>query len=144
MTPLRLSSTVVVFTFALSELPLSKKLLVEVILGLRWSPTLVHLSCSDLNRFQLETISVSVHTFKRAWYETFPLLHSQPEPVLNDLLSDGEASQDWPSAMHDHMSISFNVHPTRWLPPSEVLYKHFAGFLLSILLLTNKRTSVFS
>lgn len=28
---------------------------------------------------------------------------------LNDLLSSGEVSQDWPSSMHDHMSTPFLI-----------------------------------
>ncbi len=32
-----------------------------------------------------------------------------PHRWLNDLLSSGEVSQDWPSSMHDHMSTPFNV-----------------------------------
>lgn len=35
------------------------------------------------------------------------------KPALNDLLADGQASEDWPFAMHDHTSISFNIPLTR-------------------------------
>lgn len=119
-------------------------MLVEVVLGRSWNPTLFRPACNDLNCFQFESISVGLHTCKRAWYETFPLLHLEAKPVLNDLFSDGEASKDWPSAMHDHMSISFNIRQTRWPLPSEVLYKHFAGFSLSVLLPTNERSGIFS
>lgn len=31
--------------------------------------------------------------------------------LLNDLFPSGVVSQDWPSAMHDHMSTSFSVSP---------------------------------
>lgn len=119
-------------------------MLVEVVLGRSWNPTLFRPACNDLNCFQFESISVGVHTCKHAWYETFPLLHSEAKPVLNDLFSDGEASKDWPSAMHDHMSISFNIRQTWWPLQSEVLYKHFAGFSLSVLLPTNERAGIFS
>lgn len=50
------------------------------------------------------------------WYPAF-LLNPLPRSMfeflrpLNDLFPDGEASQDWPSAMHDHMSIPFNISP---------------------------------
>lgn len=46
--------------------------------------------------------------------------------------------------MHDHMSVSFNIRQTRWPLLSEVQYKHFAGFSLSVLLPTNERTGIFS
>lgn len=69
---------------------------------------------------------------------------SEAEPALSDLFSDGQASKDWPSAMHDHMSISFNIPLTRWPPLSVVLYKHFAGFSPSVLLPTNEWASIFS
>lgn len=52
----------------------------------------------------------------RLWHPTLllgPLPRSTFEFLrpLNDLFPDGEASQDWPSAMHDHMSIPFNISP---------------------------------
>lgn len=52
----------------------------------------------------------------RLWHPALllsPLSRSMFEFLrpLNDLFPDGEASQDWPSAMHDHMSIPFNISP---------------------------------
>lgn len=52
--------------------------------------------------------------------------------LLNDLLSCGEVSQDWPSSMHDHMSTPFNFslsgrQRTAVQAYSLILTKHFYG-----------------
>lgn len=132
---------------AFSEFPISthfhhfsKKKHVDVILGRSWKPTVFRMACNDLNYFQLRK-----HLRRWSYDENFPLLlRSEAEFVLNDLFLDGQACKDWPSAMHDHMSISFNISLRRWLLQSIALYNHFAGFSLSVLLPTNEQASIFS
>lgn len=112
---------------------------VEVVLGQSWKPTLFRSACNDPNYFQL-----CKHFSRWSYDGSFPLLRSQAEPALSDLFSDGQAFKNWPSAIHDHMSISFNIPLTRWRLLSELLYKHFAGFSPSVLLPTNEPESIFS
>lgn len=89
--------------------------------------------------FSFASILVGDSTMK-----TYPLLLFRSQACAERFFSDGQASKDWPSAMHDHMSISFNIPLTRWPPLSVVLYKHFAGFSPSVLLPTNEWASIFS